>query len=1295
MADIRSLSGTIYASRDSLWWRGARVAFPSTKLSGDGTIGFGKSPIRIDVVAAPLGIADLRWLSPRLPAQGGGTLRYTMRVHGDSAEYAVRDANVRYRGATIAGDVAATRVRLGKRSELAISSADVDVTRLTTDIIREFAPSVKLRRRGTLDGHVAVSGTTRALQLDADVRFDDAVAGRSHLKARGGLGFDHGVQTRDLAVQMLPLQIATLGGGSGARLPVRGVLNGSATVSGGARDGWSVRGDVTHLDRGERSRVVGSGSYRPASKRIVAEAQLRPLSLATAGRFAPAAQLRGSVTGRVRAAGTTKALRFQGVLRSTAGGGAIDARGSVAVAGSRSRYDVSAALDALDARAFSRRAPSTRLTGTVTARGRGLAPATADAVVSADLVRSRYDTLAVQQLTARLAASGGLLRVDTLALLASGARASAVGSVGLVSSRSGTLRFAAVVDSLGTLRRWIGTADSGSVAAPVARQRALLMAARADSARRADAVRIEQLALGLEPGVAIAVDTLPRVRRDSLSGQLEASGTLRGNIKELGLDASVRGSRLVVRGSTVRSVAGTVSSSNVRRRSAPLAFSVSADSIVATGRAFDQVRANGSWRDRILAADLRVRQDSLVSYAAAGRYARPASGGQLVQLDSLRGVFDTLVWRLAHPAGLRFAGGGVSVDSVDLRSSVGGRVFVNGVLPREGPVRLDVAAEGVRVSTVLQALQRDGRGDGIVAARARIDGMRSAPVIAGAASLREARYGDERAPDADVEYTYRDRRLTATATARDSTGRRVLTADASLPLNLALESVKGSRRMDGALSANVQLDSLDMATLPLKTRALDDLRGKTAADVQVRGSWRSPAYAGRAAVREGGLTLVSTGMRVDGAVADLLLQGDTLRLDSLVARVGGPMRVTGTVEGVRGARRLVNLRAGGRDLRVMDQNRGVVDLDADVIAVGPLDALRVTGDATMKGGYLALKQFRKDLLRVKAPGELSFFAVYDTAASDGDSLRVVKARAVPRKVAIIADLDIVIDRGNYYRNRPDANTEFYTGRGEVVRAHIDQRSSDQWAIGFVRIGEGAAYFRTRPFVPARGTLTFGPHTGAVGIVQQVGERLLWEPNRGWLPLQLMTGGTSTGPAIGLESGSLFPMRGRELNGYLTLGRASTSLLQQSGSSLSGSESWSGQLTGESGALARRQQAATALGVVLHDIGTGTTKEYGLDAFSMSPADVPTELVFGKTGGVRGALVEGGRYLTPSRYVAGQMRITSGIPGVRLAQRFGTIYRLDVGIEPRFLFRGQRELGITHPTVRTGVFGAFLTRVWDY
>jgi hypothetical protein len=1290
--DVRSLTGTIYASKDSLWWTDMRLALPASQLSGRGRLGFDKSGVTLALAGAPVALADMRWLNPRLPTAGGGRFRFSMRTYADTSEYVLADADVRYREASIAGDASLLRIApKGQKSTMLVRGADLTVARLSTAMLEELVPSLDVPRTGVIDGHLALSGPPTALQVNADVRFDDARAGVSHLLARGGVGIAGGIRARDLDVQLRPLRLATLGD----RVPLGGTVTGTALLNGAQREGWSVRGDLTHLQGAERSHVTGTGRYQTAGKRVMADATLQPLSLVTVGRFAPDAQLRGSVSGRVHAEGTTRDLRVTGVLRSTSGGGGLTGGGTVALAGSRSRYDVSVALDALDASAFSRRAPRTRLTGTIAARGSGTSPATANAVVSADLARSRYDTFGVDRLVARLAASNGMLRADTLVVIADGATARASGSLGLVAGRDGTMRAAVSVDSLGALRRWLGTADTSSVPASRARQGALLAAARADSARRVDARRIERLALGLPADEPLVLDTLPGIRRDSLAGSLSAIGTLRGNVKRLGVDATVEGRNLVVRGNAAESLSAAITTANVRDRALPLAFRLDATSVQTGGYGFERVQAAGSWENRRLTGNAVVRQDARTSYAALGSWERPTTGVQRIRLDSLAARFDTLVWRLARPGAVALDHGAIAVDSIDLRSSAGGRLFANGVVPKTGGLRLDVAAENVRVSTVLEALQRDAAGDGVVAASAHLTGTRGAPAIVGTATLREARYKGIRAPDADVAMKYADRRLALDATARDSSGRRVLVGTASLPLDLALEKVTGSRRVGGLLVADVALDSLDLAALPLASRAVADVRGRTAGEAHVRGTWRVPVYSGHAALRDAGLTVVATGMQLTSGVADLRLVDDTLRLDSLVARAGGPLRASGIVDLTNRSRPFVRMTAEGRNLRVFDAMRGVVDAEGELEAIGPLEAIRVTGRGEMLHGFLALKQFSKNLLRVKAPGELSVFAVYDTSRAASDSARRAAALARAPRVGVIADLSLVIDRGNYYRNRPDANTEFYTGPGEVVRAQLDTRTSDQWVVGFVRIGEGIAIFRASSFEPARGTLTFLPYTNAPGIVQQVGERPVWEPGRGFLPVQLLTGGTSKAPSIGLESGSLFPIRGRELNAYLTIGRSHTSLLQQSGSSLSGSEALSGQLSGETGALARRQQAATALGVVLHDIGTGATKEFGLDAFSVSPADVPTELVFGKTGGVRGAMIEGGRYLTVDRYIAGQMRMTTGIPGVRMAQRFGTVYRLDVGLEPRFLFRNPEDLGITHPTVRTGVFGAFLTRMWDW
>ena len=1292
--DVRSLTGMIYASKDSLWWHDAKMALPSSRVAGNGRIGFNRSGITMQLTAAPLAFADFRWLNPRLPTEGGGGLSIALRTHGDTAEYGVANLDVHYRGATVAGNARVMRVHpaLGEAT-VAVRGADVTVTQLGTDLVRQLVPSARVPRGGTINGHLALNGPLDALTVNADVRYADARTGASRVTASGGLGLAHGVNARELRVRLLPLHLALVDE-LGVHAPVRGTVTGTAVVSGGSHTGWDVQGDLTHEDRGAISHLAGTGRYRPQNRQIAADVALQPLALAVINALAPGAELRGSVTGHVRAEGTTSALRLSGDLRSTSNGGSIAGSGVVALNGKRTSYDVTASLDALDAHAFTRRAPSTSLTGTIAARGRGTSPATMDAAFRADLVRSRYDTFTVDRLLARGTVSNGMLHADTLFAALRGARASAEGTFGLVANREGALRFTLAVDSLAALRPWLGSSDTSRVAVASGRQGAVLAAARADSARRAEASRIMKLALGLPPGEELIVDTLVGIPRDSLSGSVVAEGTLRGNVKAFAGEADVHGRDLVARGNSVARLDAHVAVGNTPT-DRPLAFRLQADSVQTGGRWFDAVSIVGKRRKDTVHATVLVRQDSLTSYAALGDYVRPASGVQRVHLDSLSARFDTLTWRLVHPAGVALDHGSITIDSVELRSSTGGRLFADGSVPKNGNVRLRAEADDVQVGTVLQALQRTADAAGVLDATANISGTRAQPVVAATVTLRDAAYRGTRAPDADLMLRYADGRLTANGAARDdSTGRELATLRALLPVNLALESVSDSRRLPGPITADVTLDSLSLATLPLPTRAVTNVRGLTAGEVHVRGTWREPEYGGHVALRDGGLTLALTGMQLSGAAADLRLTGDTLRLDSLVASARGTLRAAGTVDLGDRAHPFVRLSATLRDLRVLDNTRGLVDADGEISAVGPLDAVRVTGRAEMLHGFLALKQFRKDLLRVKAPGALSTFAVWDTTTPPEVAARSAELRAKPHRVGMIADLALQVDRGNYYRNKPDVSLGFLTDGDDEVRAHIDTRSDDAWAVGFVRVSGGLAIFRARRFTPERGALTLTPYTNAPGIVEDIAERDVWEPGRGILPLQFLTGGTSKAPAVGLEAGTLFPIRGRELNGYLTMGHAHTSLLQQSGSSLSGSASWSGQLAGETGALARRQQAATALGVVLHDIGTGATKEFNLDAFSVSPADVPTELVFGKTGGVRGALVEGGRFVTVDRYIGGELRLTRGIPGARLSQQFdGGRYQLDVGIEPRFLFVGPEDLGITHPTVRTGAGAVFLTRNW--
>jgi hypothetical protein len=293
-----------------------------------------------------------------------------MRIRGDTTSLSLAGANVRYRDATIVGDAALTRIHpKGETTRLIVDAADVTVARLGTDIIHELAPTLDIKRRGTLDGHVKVSGPANDLRLDADVAFDDASAGRSRVVARGGVALGTNPRAHELEVEMRPLRLATLTG-AGIKVPLRGVITGTATVNGSRSSGWRGRGDLSLDDRGAGSRVIGSGAWDATTKRIVADARLTPLALATVSELVPHARLRGSVTGRVRAEGTTRDLRLATALRSERGG-ALDLRGTLALRGRNTRYDLVAVADALDASAITARAPSTSITGTIAARGIG------------------------------------------------------------------------------------------------------------------------------------------------------------------------------------------------------------------------------------------------------------------------------------------------------------------------------------------------------------------------------------------------------------------------------------------------------------------------------------------------------------------------------------------------------------------------------------------------------------------------------------------------------------------------------------------------------------------------------------------------------------------------------------------------------------------------------------------------------------------------------------------------------------------------------------------------------------
>ncbi|CAA9324429.1 MAG: hypothetical protein AVDCRST_MAG40-1622, partial [uncultured Gemmatimonadaceae bacterium] len=476
VADVRDVAGTFELDADSLWFQGARARFPSSQAVLSGRYVFEGGDFALRARANPAAFADLRWVLPALPDSGGGQLDFALNWAGGRQRYVGQNMDVRTGPTTIAGQFGVDLTD----DAFELHKTNVRFEALDSDLIARLFPGLALPRPGVLTGRALADGTAEALQLDADVTFDDRTAGRNRVIAVGEIGFDStSFRARDLRLTLAPVQVALATEPPGGRrpagaaaplrvqqaeareststIPVRGTVSGSLVLDGSTTGALTARRvDLTHLDRGLRSRVTGDALVRLAREPYFVDVDLmaRPLALATVGRFAPAAGLRGLATGPIRARGTLADLFVDSRLAVT-GGGSIAARGRLDLASEELGYDLATTARLFNANAVTTKAPRTRLTATARARGGGFDPATMRLDASAAVEASQFDTLGVDAASLRVSVANGLARLDTLRASVAGARLEAAGRFGLRAGQSGEVVYRFAADSLAPFQRYL------------------------------------------------------------------------------------------------------------------------------------------------------------------------------------------------------------------------------------------------------------------------------------------------------------------------------------------------------------------------------------------------------------------------------------------------------------------------------------------------------------------------------------------------------------------------------------------------------------------------------------------------------------------------------------------------------------------------------------------------------------------------------------------------------------------------------------------------------------------------
>ena len=1279
VADVRGLTGTFEFTGDSVWWKGARASFPATRVSGDGRYYLSNGDLHLRLHGDPVNPADIRWAMTRLPEQGSGKLDFGLDWTGKKSVYLARNMDLTLVRSHVTG-----QIEVAVTDTLAYRNADLHFTSLDTRLLTQLFPAMKFPRPLTLTGQAKFDGGEHSLNINGNVTVDDRLSGRSRLVGNGLMGLANGIfNARDLHVRMAPLQMG-LAKAVAPSIKLDGTLTGMVTLNGTTAAIMTAQGDVTHVERGALSRATGRASMRVRGLPWYdVDARMHPLSLVTLGQFMPTVGLRGSASGPMRLKGPANDLAINTQL-TFPDGGFLDLRGTMDLASKVTGYNLDFVTRLFNANTVIAKAPQTSLTAVGSARGLGFDPATMQALLTASVSASSIDTVSIDRANVKVAAANGMARVDTLAVELPQGIVEAKGTFGLAPGHSGTLTYHVAIDSLSRLAGLISR-DTGVVNPRPGILARRIARAKADSARIARATEVERAVTGKQLP-RFAVDTPKTVRKNELSGSAQADGVATGNIRTFGLKGTASGSSIVARGNSVGSFVADYDWINARTPQSQVRINAQARAVNAAGFSLDSVGAKLTYQKPNGTAQIVVSQDNSRKYSADAQFTLNKVRNEL-RLNNLKLQFDTSVWASTRVAALHWGQAGVDVDSLELRNGATGRIFVNGLIPKQGSANLDVAVDNLNVGDVVALTQSSINAKGLVSFNVHTTGTLDNPQFKGAFGATGLLYNGTTLPALHGNVQYANQTLTGRAEAMRAGQPPFLVAEGTVPINLAGTGVTGSRfPANRQIALNITADSVPLDLMPQFSDYVSNVRGRASGSFKLGGSLDKPQLTGQFALHEGQARVVLAGINLNQLEASIRMLGDTVVIDSIVANNKGRIILTGGI----GLRPLTapsfDLKLFTQSARVLNNQRGQLTVGANLAMVGPLKDPHVTGDVRIRQGVLYIPP--SDNKNLIGAGDPALFNVMDTALMASRELFPSQS---PLLANLRMDVNLRIDRDVFVRSR-EANVEIYSEQDLGV--HVNRAKETLVLDGVILSERGEYTFMTRRFTIKRGSATFINSTELNPTLQAQGEYEVRQPNREAINIQIVVGGTLRTPNISLTSDAQPPIPQSDLLSYLAFGQSSTSLIQLEGSGLTNGGGGT-NLVGAGAALASRQLAGIALGVAADQIAGSAARSLGADVFTITPADVQTDV----GNFLRATQFEFGKYVKSHTFVAVKSPLDPSAlvrPGVQVVHRFGGTrgYRLETGVDTRYLLR-EPSLSRDQNIATTSAFGAFLIREWRF
>ena len=973
--------------------------------------------------------------------------------------------------------------------------------------------------------------------------------------------------------------------------------------------------------------------------------------------------------------------------------GVLGIRGTVDFLSKDLGYDIVADATKLDLSKVMINGTATSFNGVVRASGRGFKPETQVATILLDLGPSSVDTIAIDSVSLRARLANGIANIDSAMVAGAGLRGDLAGQIGLDSNFTGTLSYKVKLDSLVKFGRFIPGASTPDTI--IVKPRPLLAfearrRARADSARVAKETEVVR-ALGGAPPVQlrVAADTPKAIPKGLLSGKATASGTITGSIDRFSLVGEARADSLIVMGNAVRHMSATYSLNDALTKQSKASLDLSADSISAYGFSFDSLTAKVGYADPSGTAEVRVRQSSGLDYALNGAFTLDSARNEL-RLSQVNLRFDSTTWKSTGASTVHFGKYGLDITNLELVSGPGRRIYANGLLPTKGVANFDFEVTDFAVEHVTQLLQSDLPLTGRLDLDAHVTGTAESPTVKGKIDFLKGTYNAVRVPELHGTVAYANHELTTKATAVDSAGLVVASVDGTLPVDLALSGVVGSRLLDLPINLKLASDSVPLTLLAQFTEAVTDVAGKAFGNVIATGTLKKPVLKGNVAISNGQFKIAATGALIEHLNGSAHMTGDTVYVDSIAGVSGGPVRLAGTIAVGSGKTPVLDLVHTAQDATFLKNERGEVHADVDIRITGPVTSAIVAGQVSVLHGVLYIPESSGK--RIIGSDDPALFNVIDTTKQIQRDLFPAQS---PIFKNLRMDVDVLVERGTWVRSR-DANVEVFTDGPMKVAVVGDALS----LTGVVNADRGEYTFLSKRFQIKRGSALF-IGTPDLNPTLQITAEYQVKQATGATNIHVIIGGTVLRPRISLESDAQPPLSQSDLLSYLAFGGSAGSLLQVSTTSLSSQQG--GNLLN----LAGTRLAGIALGVALDELEGNAARSLGVDVFNITPSD---NLLSTSSSAFHdflvGTEIEAGRYVTPQTFVSAVASPGSFAclrkpvpnsactpPGATITHRTAKGYRFEASFTPRYILDAPTLAGQTGGA--NGQFGAFFIREWRF